>query len=160
MTKTLYIMPSYGETTRRRPYQKLREVARKKGYDVIFKNIDWKTPLSKQFFSIEKGDTTFSFSLGAILGRLVAQENKCEHLILASMTQLRAFKDREMKKALTDLLGKPFVEDIVKHLKPKHKAQKQTILYGALEDEPADILVPKTEHELTPKYLSALKKLL
>jgi hypothetical protein len=76
------------------------------------------------------------------------------------MTQLHAFKDREMKNALIELLGKPFVQDVIKHLNPRHKARKQTILYGALEEEPADILVPNTEHELTTQYLAAIKKLL
>jgi len=45
-------------------------------------------------------------------------------------------------------------------LKPRHKARKQTIIYGAKEGEKADILVKNTEHEITDNYIKEILKLL
>ena len=64
------------------------------------------------------------------------------------------------KKDLIDLLGNPFVNDVVKKLSTKHQAKKQTIIYGELEDEISDIIIPKTEHELNVSYIEEVVKLL
>lgn len=158
--KIIYIIPGFEETTRRRCYQSIAKIAREKGYDVFFHNINWKKPLSSQMFEVPENVVIFGFSLGAILAWLVAQDYPCKHLILASMTPHYSFKDKEIKKALVDLLGIKFVEDVIKNLKKKHKAKKQTIIYGDREEEKADILVSKTEHELTENYIKVIKKLL
>lgn len=158
--KKLYIIPGLGETCRRKPYRLLQQIAEKKGYEVVCINVDWKKKLSPQTFSVEKDAVIFGFSLGALLAWLVAQDNPCKHVILASMTPHYSFTDKEIKKAFIELMGKPFVDDVIKHLKPKHKAQKQTIIYGDKEDEPGDILIKNTQHEITETYLKAIKKLL
>lgn len=158
--KTLYIIPGLGETTRRRPYQLLRKIAQEKGYEVIFKNVDWKKPLYPQKFEVQRDSIVFGFSLGAILAWMVAQNNVCRHLILASMTPHYSFTNPEIKKALIELVGVDLVEDVIKNLIPKHKAEKQTIIYGDKEEEKADILVKDTQHELTANYLEEVKKLL
>ena len=160
MKKTLYIIPGFEETCRRRPYQTLSKIAKKRGYDVVFKNVDWKEKLSQQTFVVSDNDVIFGFSLGAILAWLIAQDYSCRHIILASMTPHYSFKDKKIKKALVDLLGTKFVNDVIKILEPKHKAKKQTIMYGDLEDEKGDIIVSKTEHELTENYINEIKKLL
>ena len=64
------------------------------------------------------------------------------------------------KKALIDLLGNLFVSDVVKKLSTKHQAKKQTIIYGELEDEISDIIIPKIEHELNVSYIEEVVKLL
>lgn len=160
MKKTFYIIPGLEETCRRKPYKKLKEIAEKKGYEVVCVNIDWKKKLSKQIFPIEKDATVFGFSLGAILAWLVAQLYPCRQLILASMTPHYSFTDKKIKKMLIDLLDTGFINDIVKNLETKNKAKKQTIMYGDKEDEPGDILVKGTQHELTDAYLNSIKKLL
>ncbi|AKM84294.1 TPA: hypothetical protein DCZ46_03030 [Candidatus Campbellbacteria bacterium] len=160
MEKKIYIIPGFEETTKRRPYQLLRKIAKDKGYEVVFKNIDWNKKLSQQIFSVSDNDIIFGFSLGAVLAWLVAQEYKCEHIILASMTPHYSWKDKKIKKALVDLLGAKFVNDVVKKLDPKHKAKKQTIIYGDLEEEDGDILVKDTQHELTANYLKEIKKII
>ncbi|MDD2935207.1 MAG: hypothetical protein PHX25_01910 [Candidatus Pacebacteria bacterium] len=160
MKKTLYIIPGFEETCRRRPYQALSKIAKEKGYDVVFKNVDWKQKLSEQAFCVAEDDIIFGFSLGAVLAWLVAQDNKCKHIILASMTPHYSWSDKKIKKALVDLLGLKFVNDVIKKLDMKHQAKKQTIMYGDLEDEKGDIIVPKTEHELTENYIKEIKKLL
>jgi len=86
MEKKIYIIPGFEETTKRRPYQLLRKIAKDEGYEVVFKNIDWNKKLSQQIFSVSDNDIIFGFSLGAVLAWLIAQEYRCKHIILASMT--------------------------------------------------------------------------
>ena len=160
MEKILYVIPGLEETTRRRPYQSLRKIAEKKGYEVVFKNVDWNLPLSPQVFSIPKNSVIFGFSLGAVLAWLVAQDYECKHIILASMTPSYSWKDKKIKKALTEIVGLKFVNDVIKNLTLKHKAEAQTTMYGDLEEESADILVRNTEHELSEKYIKEIAKLL
>lgn len=160
MKKTLHIIPGYKEKTNQKPYRKIADIAKDKGYEISFVSINWNKKLTKQFFSTQKDDVIFGFSLGAILGRLVAQDYDCDHLIMASMTQLSCFDKGEMRDALVDLLGEEIVDDISNKLESKHKAKKQTIIYGDKEEEPADILVKDTEHELTDNYIEEISKLL
>lgn len=160
MKKVLYIMPGWEDTGNEEGYQKLGKIAKNKGYDVVVKNIDWTRPLSHQVFDFPSESILFGFSLGAILAWLVAQEKQCQHLILASMTPHYSFTDAEIKKALIELAGDKFVNDIVENLKKNHMADQKTILYGDQEDESADILVQDTDHELTDNYINELAKLL
>jgi esterase/lipase len=159
--KKIYILPGYQETTRRKPYQKLRTLAQAKGYEVVFKNINWNKNLTQQIFEIEKESIIFGFSLGAILARLIVQDYPSKHTVFASMTILDDFKKGKNREALIELLGISFVDDVRDYLKQKHKALKQTIMYGDKEGEDkADVLVKNTEHELTDEYLKEILKLL
>jgi hypothetical protein len=159
--KKIYILPGYQETTRRRPYQKLRTLAQAKCYEVVFKNIHWDKKLTDQIFKIEKDSIIFGFSLGAVLARLIVQDYPSKHAIFASMTTLHDFKKGKNRDALIELLGMDFVDDVRDYLKPKHKAVKQTIMYGDKEGEDkADVFVKNTEHELTNEYLREILKLL
>lgn len=162
MGKILYIIPGWKETCRRKPYQSLAKIAKNKGYEVVFHNVDWTRPLSPQVFSVPENAVIFGFSLGSILAWLVAQDNPCRYLILASMTPLGSFKRVKTKKALTDLLGYEFVRDATKKLKPKNLAKKQIRMYGSLEleEESVDIVVPDTGHELNKQYLKKITRIL
>ena len=160
MKKIIYIIPAWEDSCRLKHYKLIGKVARKKGYEVVYKNVDWKKPLSGQVFSVEKEAVIFGFSLGAILAWLVAQEYSCKHLILASMTPHSSFKDKKIKKLLIEVTGAKFVSDLIDNLKPKHQAQKQTIIYGDQEEEEGDILVPNTQHELTDDYIKVMESIL
>ena len=160
MRKVLYIIPAWEETCKAKPYQHLADAATKKGYEVICIDVDWKKPLSPQVFSVPPEAVLFGFSLGAILAWLVAQKHPCRHLILASMTPHYSFADPMIKKALIDLAGKEFVDDVIEHLATAHLAEKQTTMYGDREEETADILVPQTEHELNDRYIAEIDKIL
>lgn len=161
MKKILYIIPGWEESCRRKPYQALANVARNKGYEVVFNNVNWHERLSPQVFPVPKNAVVFGFSLGAVLAWLVAQSSPCRHLILASMTPHYSWEDKKIKKALIDLVGSKFVNDVIKNLDPKkHQAKKQTIIYGDQEDESGDILVPDTGHELKDNYIKALERIL
>ncbi len=160
MHKILYIIPGWEDACHDKPYQLLANAAKKKGYKVICENVDWKKPLSSQIFPVEEAAVVFGFSLGAMLAWLIAQKYPCHHLILASMTPHYSFTDPKIKKALIDLAGKEFIDDIINTLRPKHQAEKQTILYGELEKEPGDMLVHHTEHELNGSYIQEIAKIL
>jgi len=159
MKKVLHIIPGWEETCRRKPYKELARLAKNKGYEVVCHKVDWHLPLSPQVFAVGKDDIVFGFSLGAILAWLVSQKHECRHLILASMTPHYSFKDKKIKKLLIDLTGPRFTNDIIKYLKSVHRAKKQTIIYGDMEEEKADILVRNTNHELNSRYLSEIGKL-
>lgn len=160
MKKILYIIPGLRESCESKPYRLLADAAKEQSYEVVCKNVDWGKPLSLQMFAVPKEAVVFGFSLGAILAWLVAQKYPCRHLVLASMTPHYSFTDPKIKKALVDLLGKKFVDDVIKNLNPKHRAKKQTILYGDREGEKADVLVPKTGHRLNSNYIKAIAQVL
>lgn len=109
---------------------------------------------------MQKDAVVFGFSLGAILARFIAQKYACRKLILASMTPLPSFKDKKMKKELADLLGRAFVEDISKKLRATRRAHNQTVIYGSREEEPGDIIVPRTGHRLNTRYVKEIVGLL
>jgi hypothetical protein len=158
--KIIYIIPGLREKCESKPYRLLAETAKEQGYEVVCKNIDWGKPLSLQMFAVPREAVVFGFSLGAILAWLVAQKYPCRHLVLASMTPHYSFTDPKIKKALVDLMGKKFIDDIIVNLKPKHKAKKQTIMYGDREGEQADVLVLKTGHRLNGSYIEEIAKIL
>jgi len=160
MKKIIYIIPGWKESSRYKIYQAFATLAEKKGYNAIFYEIDWSRPLSSQIFPVQKDAVVFGFSLGAILARLIAQEYACRKLILASMTPLHSFKDKKMKNELAGLLGQAFVEDISKKLRAKHHARNQVIIYGDREEEPGDIIVPRTGHRLNARYAEEIVGLL
>lgn len=159
-SRVLYIIPGWEDKRGDPQYMQLAEAARGKGYEVVFKDIDWTKPLSQQVFAVPEDATVFGFSLGATLAWLVAQKYPCEHLILASMTLHKSFTDEHDKEALQELTGEHFVDDIISHLTSSNLAKKQTIMYGALEEEDGDVLVPDTEHELTGQYIREITKIL
>lgn len=160
MNKNFYIIPGWEDSTEQKEYQNLQKIAENKGYKVFQVEVDWKKPLSEQVFKISENSTVFGFSLGAILAWLIAQENTCEHIILASMTPHYSFKESEIINVLIELTGKEFTEDIIKNLREKHLAKKQTIIYGDQEDESADILVSHTDHEINNEYLKVIEGIL
>lgn len=160
MKKFLYIIPGWEDTGLEAGYQTLGAKAQEKGYEVVFKKVDWTKPLSGQVFDIPKESILFGFSLGAILAWMVAQSSPNSHLILASMTPHYSFTEKEILKALVDLAGDEFIYDIINNLENKHNSDKQTILYGDREAEPADILVRDTDHELTESYINEIVRLL
>lgn len=160
MKKIIYIIPGWSESSRYKIYQSLVTLANEKGYRAIFYEIDWNKPLSSQIFSVQKDAIIFGFSLGAILAHLIAQKYVCRKLILASMTPLHSFKDKKTKKELADLLGRAFVGDVSKKLRTTHRARSQVILYGDREEEPGDIIVPRTGHRLNTRYVKEVVGLL
>lgn len=154
-----YIIPGWNETCRRKQYQSLAKKVRAVGFDVVFKNIDWSKNLSSQVFEAEKNSVVFGFSMGALLARLISQENKCALVILASMTPLRHFKGGEQEKILADVIGKKLLNDIKKNLKTKIKSP-YVLIYGDKEDENADFIIKNTDHEISENYVKKVVEII
>jgi len=54
MKKIIYIIPGWKESSQYKIYQSLVALAKEKGYDAIFYEIDWSRPLSSQIFPVQK----------------------------------------------------------------------------------------------------------
>ncbi|MEX2436716.1 MAG: hypothetical protein WD471_00955 [Candidatus Paceibacterota bacterium] len=160
VNKKFYIIPGWRDTCKEKQYQLLANSVRKKGYEVICKDIDWNKKLSDQFFPIEKNSVIFGFSIGAILARLIVQKYKCKLVILASMTPLVHFRGGEPEKLLIDTIGKELVDDVKENLKSDIKASRKMVMYGDKEDESGDIIVPDTDHEITSNYIKEVVKII
>src|ERR1700733_3254635 len=123
MVRNFYIIPGWEDDCNDESYRKLANIAERKGYNVVCKQINWKLPLTQQKFPIPEDSIIFGFSLGAIMALLLAQDYPCDHLILASMTLHNSFKQGKDREALIELTGQQFVDDIADNLKP-HQAKK------------------------------------
>jgi len=129
--KNLYVIPGWCDTTGRKPYSELCEIARKKGYNVIKKNPQWDEPLSKQIFPIFKNDVIFGFSLGAIFACMVAKKSAHKKVIAASMSPVLDVPDQTLR-----MLGRAVATDCKRF---KYGGVKAVYLYGEREvDESLD----------------------
>ena len=62
MKPKFYIIPGWEETCERKQYQNLAKEIQGLGFEIVFKNINWKEKLSKQTFNIEPNSILFGFS--------------------------------------------------------------------------------------------------
>lgn len=160
MKRRLFIVPGWEETGLEDPYKRISSIADKYGLYPTITSIDWSKPLSRQIFVPQKDDIIFGFSLGAVLGRIVAQSYPISLLILASVTPEHNFKDKEILLDFYNLCGKEFVDDMKDSLKEKTMAKRTVVIYGDREGESADVLVEDTEHELTNNYLNEIENVI
>lgn len=154
--KRIYIFPGFEETIKRKPYQKLKNILQEKGYEVFLKNINWKEKLSKQIFKIEDNSILFGFSLGAVFAKLLAENNNPSKVLLASMTEMKYFKNKNNIKELAQVCGRDFVFDIKDNLKKKKRQKNEIYFYGELEGGDGDVIVKGAEHELSDRYIQEI----
>lgn len=158
MKSNLYIISGWCDTTGRAPYQKLSEIAIKKGYKVIKVNPEWDEFLSDQIFPVTKNDVIFGFSMGAILACMVAKKFPYKKLILASMTPIL-----DLSKPTLNMLGKKISADCQKF---KYGGVKATYFYGEKEiDQSLNRIkkfgikvVPNTCHQLNAEYINLISR--
>lgn len=157
--RKFYIIPGWQETTRRKQYQELAKAVNTSGFQAILKNVDWAGKLSEQKFAVEKDSILFGFSMGALLARLIAQDQKVSLVIFASPTPLKHFKGGKDEKDLKDVIGGKMVDDIKNNLMPRIKSRGIT-MYGDLEGETADIIVAGTDHKISDNYIREILKII
>ncbi len=156
--KNLYIIPGWCDTTGRKPYRKLYEIAVKKGYNVIKKNPQWDESLCNQIFPISRDDTVFGFSLGAVFACMIAQKYPHKKVIAASMSPVL-----NLPKQTLNMLGKKLVMDFKKF---KYGGVKAVYLYGEREVDESLVniikmgikIVPKADHSLNDDYIKEIAK--
>ena len=156
--KNLYVIPGWCDTTGRKPYYELCEIAKKKGYNVIKKNPDWDEPLSKQIFPISKNDVVFGFSLGAVFACMIAQKYPHKKIIAASMSPVLDVPDCTLR-----ILGKKVANDFKRF---KYGGVNAVYLYGDGEiDKSLDQIkkmgikvVPNTSYQLNSGYVEYISR--
>ncbi|HAO65022.1 TPA: hypothetical protein DCQ44_03530 [Candidatus Taylorbacteria bacterium] len=158
MKGNFYIIAGWCDTTGRAPYQRLAEIARFKGYNVMKVNPEWDEALSGQIFPVTENDVVFGFSMGAILACMVGQRYPHRKLILASMTPVL-----DLSRPSLNILGKALSTDCKKF---KYGGVNATYFYGERElDSSLDSLrrhcaefkvVPKACHQLSSEYIQLI----
>jgi len=171
MTKNkIYIIPGLGESCNLVRYKNLAISLSKKGYVVTPVNPDWYQPLTKLVFEVEKDVIIIGFSFGSVLAYLIAKKYTYKKAIFASMSPIHDFsyellvKDNllHMKEDKAIELAKD-VKSITINLKSIN-TPFTTIIgedeYNTKIDYKPDIIVPKTKHYMSKKYIDAIVKLL
>jgi alpha-beta hydrolase superfamily lysophospholipase len=156
--KNLYIIPGFGYSSRRPEYLKIGKYAQKKRYRVFYVPIDWTKPLSKQIIRLNKKDTVFGFSLGAIIARLSYQKTPCKRLILASCSPLYRLKKKLFLRVSNG--NRLFVTDIMlirdELLKPLRSSKGHIFLRGEFEKKMRGKVIKGEDHKLTNSYIAAI----
>ena len=165
MTKTIYIIPGYGETCSEARYKKLASVLRLKGYEVEQIKIDWKKPLSANMFEPLKDSTIVGFSFGAVLAYLIAKKYPLEKIILCSLSPLHKFSYKQEYEFNLKYMNPDQAAINAKDLKNiKISLNSLKIPYVALAGEKeklckGEFLVPKTGHFISSNYINCIAKL-
>lgn len=166
---TIHLIPGFGEKCNLARYKKLTGDLSNKGYVVNCINPDWYKPLSTHVFPIKKDDIVIGFSFGAVIAYLITHKYPCKKVILASISPIHTFKYRETVKEFSSFMTPQQAKDIVTDLKSiKINFDKLTtphiVLIGELEKlekgEYPDLIVPKTKHFMSDKYIGCIVKIL
>ena len=153
----LYIISGWCDTTGRSPYQRISEIAKQKGYQVVKVNPEWDEPLSRQIFQTTRHDVIFGFSMGAILACMVGKQYPYKKLILASMTPVR-----DLSRPTLNILGRKISQDCSKF---QYGGVRATYFYGDREiDRSLDRIkqfakikiIPNTCHQLNAAYIEQI----
>jgi esterase/lipase len=169
-SKIVYIIPALGDSCSLQKYQKIGSVFILKGYKVNYINPDWYKPLSGEIFKVEKNAVLFGFSFGAVLAYLIAKKYPCRKVFFASLSPIHSFSYKSLVKDFSEHMSKEKAEELsadIKKIKVNLGSLKTpyVTIAGELEklakgEKVADILVPKTGHQINSHYLNALNKIL
>ncbi|PJE74314.1 MAG: hypothetical protein COV01_02345 [Candidatus Taylorbacteria bacterium CG10_big_fil_rev_8_21_14_0_10_41_48] len=182
-TKRIYIIPGYGETTRRKPYMKLAQIASDLGYEVTKINPDWagglmtdwvKSFVEKTHGSKYENSLVIGFSFGAVIAILGAQQTRFRKIILCSLSPYFSEDIKDLPPEVWDTFGNKHKVDFKKHPFPIESVVPASFLIGE-KDWPMAIdkikkrysgykgarkffLVPKADHSLPDNYLALIEK--
>lgn len=172
MTKDkIYIIPGLGENCNLVRYKNLANSLSKKGYSVISVNPDWYQPLTKLVFEVEKNSIIVGFSFGAVLGYLIAKKYTYKKAIFASMSPIKDFSYDILFKDYLLHMNKEKAAELAKDVKSINIDLKMidtpfiTIIGEEEKKELSsngipDIIIPKTRHYMSKKYIETILGLL
>ena len=165
MLNILYIIPGLGENCNLVRYKKLKKACEAKGYKVNCINPDWHQPVSKLIFKVEKGAVVLGFSMGAILAYLIAKKSPYKKAIFASISPIETFSFESYRDNLLPHMSKDNASLLAKDVKGikislESLKIKYVTLAGQRENMPADIIVPRTGHNMTDSYIKCIIPLL
>ena len=154
----IYIIPGLGEDCQLQRYRKLKAVLQSDGYKVKCCNPDWYKPLSDQVFRVDKNSIVIGFSFGAVLAYLIAKKYPCRGVVLASISPIHDFSFEDLVTDLNKHMSKKLAVKISMDIKTiKISLNSLDVPWitvaGEYEKMSADIIVPKTRHRITNRYI-------
>ncbi len=185
MSKTLLIIPGFGENTNEKPYQEICNYAKSIGYTKVVEinpkwsyrtASNWCNDAKKSISFLKPDETTVvAFSFGSYISLMLAEDLNFKKVIVCSLSPY--FKEHLAKipEKAKEFLGKRRVNDFKKHSLPsKLSSQKNIFLFGdkewlyAIEEaskysqkqKSTFKLIKDTLHELNDEYLKEIKKIL
>jgi hypothetical protein len=168
MKKVIYIIPGFGETCKELRYKKLAQALKSKEFAVHQVKINWNKPISTQVFNVERDAIVIGFSFGALIAYLIVKQYPYRKAIFASMSPIdnkKIFGYKVFISYLQTYMSQGNAEAVFNDIsKIKIDLKSVKIPYIRLAGEyekliKADILIPKTEHWITPQYIKVIKNL-
>ena len=166
MKNNIYIIPGLGETCNLARYQALGNALKSKESKVIYINPDWYNTLSEQVFPVGKNDIIIGFSYGAVLAYLISKKFTCKKIILASLSPIHKFSYKSLVIDYCKHMSKKMSEKLSKEIKSikinlNTLETPRVLLIGEKEKDEfnSDIIIPKTGHYLTSRYINVIKQL-
>ena len=183
MTKTLYVLPGFGETTKDKPYRQIAAFARSAGYEVVMYTPKWSRAVPSDWLAGFQAvlptkptgkATVFGFSFGAYVALNAATQFSFDRIIACSIPPFFKADIPDIDAGTRTFLGLRRMADLKKYSFPKQLMTHLTLMNGAEEDaediEKSDgyyaqwsgkkkrVLVDRAEHDLeTGDYLESIK---
>jgi esterase/lipase len=185
MSKTLLIIPGFGEDTEEKPYQEIVRYAKTIGYRKIIEinpkwsyrtASNWCTEAKKSISFLKPEEiTVVAFSFGAYISLILAKDLNFKKVLFCSFSPY--FKEHlaQIPEIAKQFLGKKRITDFKKYSLPSKLSSKKNIFLFGEKEWPYAIseaskyakkqksvfrLVKGTFHELNNEYLREIKKLL
>lgn len=154
----IYIIPGLGEDCQLLRYRRLKLALQSQGYKVKCFNPDWYKPLSDQIFRVEKNSIVIGFSFGAVLAYLIAKRFTFKKVIFASLSPIHEFTFEDLVNDLNKHMPRKLAVQISRDIKNIRISigsldVPRISLAGEYEKMFADIVVPKTRHRITNRYI-------
>jgi esterase/lipase len=185
MTKTLLLIPGFGENTKEKPYQEINKYAKSIGYTEIVEvnpkwvnrtASDWCDDVKNIISLLDQNKTTVvAFSFGAYISLILAENLNFKKVIFCSFSPYFKEHLNHIPKVAKDFLGKKRIDDFNNYSLPSKLSSVKNIFLFGDKDWPYAIkealkysnlqkgrfiLVKNTEHELNKAYLETIFKLL
>ena len=182
MSKTLILIPGFGESTHEKPYKTIKNFATKAGIKVIeinpvwdYKTMsDWYTYSKNKIKDVDiKNTVIIGFSLGAYISILLSREHSFNKSIFCSLSPFFKEQLNNIPAQAKSFLGKRRMNDFTKHsLNIKSISKKNILLFGdkdwgyaiseakrfAVNNNYVFNEVKDVGHELNEDYINAIIK--
>lgn len=184
--RQLYLIPGFGETTRKKAYKELTNFSKKNNFEVIAVNPNWKNSVASdwiRFFlnkvsknqSSDKESIVVGFSFGAYITAIASEKIKFKKIILASLSPYFKKDLKHLPIIAHKILGKKRMDDFKKYDFPKKTTTPVLFLVGdkdipiviksarqsykKWQGRKKIIVIKNAEHDLNNKlYLDSIKE--